>query len=340
MSVRLFRPFYAAIAKAYRERGNSVGQSAAFLLQEQSERWNFADPETRIPYQEVYRLLDAAIADTADTQLGLHAAELIEPQDLHVLYYAASSCANLEQAAQTLSRYFKLVNESGVFGLRVDGDRAVWEFTTAPGVEPHYASTEYVLAATLISTRRMMKTEEGALIEVRFTHPRPADTREHERIFRAPLRFDAEENAFIFPAEFLQAPVPGADTHLCAILQSHADRMLAELPSTDRFGDQVRELVLAELRGGNPNLDRIADCLGASPSTVRRRLAEEGTTHRELLDDLRRRLALRYLEQDDLILSEIAFLLGFSHENAFRKAFKRWTGKSPAGFRKGSRTTK
>ena len=123
---------------------------------------------------------------------------------------------------------------------------------------------------------------------------------------------------------------------MCAILQSHADRLLEELPSADRFSDRMREMLVSRLRGGNPNLDYVAHKMGASPSTVRRRLAEEGTTHRELLDDVRRRLALRYLGQNELILSEIAFLLGFSHENAFRKAFKRWTGKSPAEFRQRS----
>lgn len=340
MSIRLFRPFYQVLLRAYEDTSRETGVKSAGLIEKLSERYDFDDPETRIPYRDVYRLLDAAIDDTGDPGLGLHAAELIEPGDLDVVFYVASCSADLSQAIGSLSRYFTLVNETAVVSLNVEGDRAAWIFRTADGVEGHLAANEYVLAATVISTRRLFQQEDGAPLEVHFTHPQPEDISEHRRIFRAPLRFDAADNCLFFPAGFLSVPLPGADSHLYAILKSHADRLLEELPSADRFTERVRELLVAELRGGNPNLDNIAHKLGTSPSTLRRRLADEGTTHRELLDDVRRRLALRYLGQNELILSEIAFLLGFSHENAFRKAFRRWTNRSPAEFRQRASPTR
>ncbi len=333
MSIRLFRPFYQVVANALEDGSREIGTRGAELLQKLSERYDFDDPDTRIPFADVYQLLDAATEDTGDRCLGLHAAELVEPGDLDVVYYVASCSADFGQAVGTLARYFSLVNETAVASLQVQGERALWTFGTAEGVPGHQAATDYVLATTMLSSRRLLQIPDAVPLEVHFAYPLPEDTSEHERIFGAPLYFEAADNCMIFPAMALPLPLPGADSNLCAILQSHADRLLEELPSADRFTDRVRELLVGELRGGNPNIDNIAHKLTTSPSTLRRRLADEGTTHRELLDDVRRRLALRYLGQNELILSEIAFLLGFSHENAFRKAFRRWTGKSPAEFR-------
>ena len=91
----------------------------------------------------------------------------------------------------------------------------------------------------------------------------------------------------------------------------------------------VRELVLGELRSGNPGLAFIAEKLHISARTLRRRLAAEGTTHQEIVDDLRRELADRYLLDEGLAVSKVAVLLGFSNASAFHRAFKRWFGTSP-----------
>jgi len=92
---------------------------------------------------------------------------------------------------------------------------------------------------------------------------------------------------------------------------------------------------MKELQGGNPAAETIAEHLHMSVRTLARRLAEEDTSHKALLDELRSDLARRYLSDAGLAISEVAFLLGFSEPSAFHRAFKRWTGQTPRQFRSG-----
>ncbi|MGA9526123.1 MAG: helix-turn-helix transcriptional regulator, partial [Myxococcaceae bacterium] len=109
---------------------------------------------------------------------------------------------------------------------------------------------------------------------------------------------------------------------------------LARLPKADDFVLQVRQRVTSALSGGEPTLEAIASQLAITPRTLQRRLKEHGTTYQLLLEELRRELALRYLRDHGLEISEVAFLLGFSEPSAFHRAFRRWTGTTPLSFRR------
>jgi AraC-like DNA-binding protein len=96
----------------------------------------------------------------------------------------------------------------------------------------------------------------------------------------------------------------------------------------------VREIVFARLRTGQSTMDSVAAAMAVSVATLRRRLAEEGTTHSEILDGVRRDLAMLYLSDSRMPIREIAFLLGYAQAKAFHNAFRRWTaGRTPADYR-------
>jgi AraC-like DNA-binding protein len=111
------------------------------------------------------------------------------------------------------------------------------------------------------------------------------------------------------------------------------DEMVAALPRRDDLSAQVRAALAADLRGG-PTLEGVAARLGVPPRSLQRRLAAEGTSYNGLLDQVRHELALRYLRQRELALVEVAFLLGFAEQSVFQRAFRRWTGTSPAEWRR------
>jgi AraC-like DNA-binding protein len=125
-----------------------------------------------------------------------------------------------------------------------------------------------------------------------------------------------------------------ADPSLCALLDRHARELLARYPREDSLVERIRTLMKGELNGGDASLEVVAERLGMSARTLQRKLQASGTSHQELLDEMRRDLAVRYLREPGMAVCEVAYLLGFSESSAFHRAFKRWTGTTPSEFRR------
>ena len=167
---------------------------------------------------------------------------------------------------------------------------------------------------------------------MRFAHRAPRDSRDHERFFGAPLRFATGENALVLPAALLDLPCHRNDPSLLSLLDRYAADRLGESQGTT-FADRARAALSEDLQSGNVTAHRLAARLKVSVRTLHRTLAAESTSYRQLLDKLRLDLAERHLLDDRLSVAEVAFLVGFSELSAFHRAFKRWTGHTPATFR-------
>ena len=139
--------------------------------------------------------------------------------------------------------------------------------------------------------------------------------------------------AVVFRPEALTLPIASTDTEMRDRAMRHAAELIEALPADASLKRQVQRVLANELRGGNPMLDNVAAQLGMHPKTLRRRLKEEGTTHSELLEALRRELAERYMAVPELNVTEVAFLLGYSDASTFTKAFRRWFDVAPLTYR-------
>jgi AraC-like DNA-binding protein len=294
------------------------------------------DPDERIPIATVHELLEGGLAMTGDPDLGLRAALAVTEGDHGALEYAARSSATVGDAVEVIGRFMRLVNDALDFRLELVGDQA--QIHLYSRIVLPRAAADYQSAAFQIAQRRYNPIDFEPEFEVLFSHPAPAGLALYEQAF-APgkLRFSAPFNGFVFDRSYLQMPMPTADHKLHALMQKHAELLLAELPKAESVTEKVRALVAEQLSGGNPSVEHLAEVLHMSPRTLGRKLEHEGTTFKELLDDLRRRMALRYVGGHDLGLSEIAFLLGFSQTAAFHRAFKRWTGQTPIDYRRSRR---
>lgn len=324
-SVRTFRPF----ADVLSERGVSLwgelhdhGLSDADLM----------DPDLRIAHNRVASLLKRAIKQSGLPSLGVLAAERVRPGDFGVMEYAAASCATQGESMRCAARYLGLMHEGLEVSVEQHGERVAMVLRMADGLESVPATIEFALAALLINGRRLTGRDLVPL-EVSFCHQGPQDTSAHKRVFQAPVRFGASANAIWMDKRATELPMFKADPRLNEILQQHARQQMGALPKRQRFSQQVLGLIREELSGGNPGVEHVASRLHISPRTLHRRLKEEGTTHKQLVDELRRSLALRMLQDEDQPIGEISYQLGFSHVNAFHKAFKRWTSETPAQYR-------
>jgi AraC-like DNA-binding protein len=185
-----------------------------------------------------------------------------------------------------------------------------------------------------LNTLRLMVGSLWAPVEVQFAHAAPRQTSEHLRVFGAPVSFGCATNSFVMEREFLERSVPAADERLYPILRRYLDGVLKEMPRDDDLLTSVRRAVGESMRDGEPKLTLVAKRLAMSPRTLQRRLKESGVDFKGLVEDTRRRFSLSYLRDRRNTLTEIAYLLGYSEVSAFNRAFRRWTGSTPAAYRR------
>ncbi len=298
------------------------------------DRATLENPDARIPIEQADALWQKAYELSGDPNLALHAIEVLPFGAYRVIDFLASSAPTVGAAFAKVSDYFPIIHE--VVRLPyVVGDRHVTFAAEAPTrpstITRPYA--EYVLAAVFLRTR-IATNQRFPLMRVEFSHPRPADISEHERIFECPIRFGAETCQMVIARDVWDMPRTGGDPDLFSVLDTHARMLLEQLPSPDDIVGRVREAIEAELRGGDPKLESIARRLAMSPRTLQRRLRDQGVLFNDLLDTTRFRVARSYLAKRDVAGTEVAYLLGFAEQSSFNHAFKRWSGQTPTEYRR------
>lgn len=317
-SIRLIEPFLRALRKEGR-------------LPEMSDDWLQAlGPDARLPAASVHLWLRGD--GLHDEDIGLKASREMELGDAGALDYALSSAATLGDALHTAGRYIRLVNDDLDSSIDVEGERAIVRLNNKL-VLPRPA-LDFQICAFLRNQSRVWPDGMMDEIQVYFPYPEPLQRGEHERTLGpASFCFDAPFAGFSFPSRYLSEPIKSADSNLHQVMRNHAELVLATLPRVRSLTEQIRELLVQELTSGSITAERIARRLHMSKRTLGRRLEQEGTTFFEVLDSLRKELALRYLQHTELSIEEVALVTGFSNGVAFHRAFRRWTSDSPSSYR-------
>lgn len=287
----------------------------------------------RISGKQYCDLLDLAAQQCKDRDIGLHMGEAIKPGHYGVLGYACMSSKTFEDTFQRMHRYQALVSDIGSSRVQQLDDQVKFQFEcdTRP-FPPRHLSEEHL--AGVITFSRWISNNKGAPSSVHFQHSQPDDISEHKRIFNCPVLFDQKETAIYFPADLLDAPLPQADPVLSKMMDTYAEQQLIKLPKGESLMDQAKRALADLLQNGEPNLEKLASRLNLSARTLQRQLKQEDLSYQALLEKIRNQLALGYIQQNHLSLTDIAFLLGFSEQSSFQRAFKRWTGETPGRYRK------
>lgn len=296
-----------------------------------------AGPDVDLSHSQELRLWDEAARLTGDQDFGVHLAEWIatNSEDLFdVLAFALRSCATLGDHYRLAGRYMRLVHQGIYLTLEEAADvaRLVHGHYQEPSTPPRHP-VEGLLALALLQGRRA-SGEEFAPQAVCFAHARPEQVSEQERIFRAPVHYGCPRNELVLDRALLSRPQPRAEPRLLAVLDRQLVGLLSELPEDRSFQSAVRRCMMNELPEREPGMTAIAAKLHMSPRSLQRRLKSEGTSFAMVLSELRRDLALRYLRDERIAVGEVGFLLGFLDVAAFQRAFKRWTGSTPAQYRR------
>jgi AraC-like DNA-binding protein len=252
-----------------------------------------------------------------------------------VVGYAALACSNLAEALARLERYHASVYDVNPVQVRVHPDRVVLSWGTDRG-RPG-ALVDETAIASLVQLARDMTGRFLAVSRVAFVNPAPADLTPYTDFFGGEVLFDQPATEVHLQHEQLQLPLRRSDPALLALLDTQAEQLLAQVAALPAEVEAWRRRLVPLIREARPTLAALADTLHMSARTLQRRLSDQGLSFQQLLDDTRRHLAEGHLAEARLDLAEIALLLGYSEQSAFQRAFKQWTGSTPAQWRRAHR---
>jgi AraC-like DNA-binding protein len=293
-------------------------------------------PDARVPAAWMERLWPLAGQLTGDADVGLHSAESYNPGALGIVGYVVLSCRTAGDALDRLSRYVPLLNDGLTVEVVDDGRRTTYRFGAVADRDSYLhrdpRQAFETLAAGMVVTLQRLATAPCLPIEVCFRHQAPPSIAEHQRVF-GQVRFGQREDVVVYDNVTLRMPFISADAALLAVFEGNATRTLEALAARGGVSGRVLRVLGARLKGAVPPLSEVASALAMSERAVQRSLTEEQTSYRQLVDDVRKNLAIEHLSRPGTSATDVAFLLGFSEPSAFTRAFRRWTGAPPTAFR-------
>lgn len=301
---------------------NQLGQSLESL----------ARPDQRIDAEQHYQLWRFAEAITRDPAIGLHIGQWGDPGAMGLVGHVFFNCDTLGDAVGQYVRLHRLINESVTLSLAQSGDLTILSWQ--PDSPDHYCRLDMdrTLAAAISRTRHFIYP--GFRAEwAELAHPRPAYADEYSGLFGGEVRFDQPVTRVAFHAQHLARPIPRRNPYVYSAVLKQVNTVLARWRSQKSFSRKIRQLISKQLSTNQVNADNLARQCHMSRQTLYRRLKKEGISFHDLVEQVRKDKALRYVADNQYALGEIAFLLGFSELSAFSRAFKRWTGQAPAQYR-------
>ncbi|MBN3786938.1 AraC family transcriptional regulator [Burkholderia sp. Ac-20353] len=281
------------------------------------------------------RILEQAASETGDGNFGLRYGQQFEPTHLGLLGYVALSSPTVGDALRNISALFHHHQQNSLLRVVAHGDLSRVEYQIREQKIVMRRQDAELSLGMFFNILRHALGQHWSPECVHFEHDRPESWRDHERCFGAPAAFTQPCNALVLRSADLARPMPGADEHLLALVRHN----LAQLGLPGRQAESLVERTQAAIRqrlaDGEPTLDDIAQALNLPSWTLQRRLRIEGCNYQEVLLGVRRQMAIDYLRDPAIQISELAFLLGYSEISAFSRAFHRWLNMSPSEWRRG-----
>ena len=289
-------------------------------------------PRARYPFKcicEAWHLLAAA---TGKAHVGLEAADHYRPADFHAMGMTFLASTNLLEALVRLERYERVLNTSLDFEILHNPTSIEFWFEPLDVPEHAIRMIEDTRNAVVVSLARTGIGTEITPLEVGFTYQRPVDTTPYRDLFRCPVGFSSPRSFVSFRQSDCQLPFTARNLDLARESDQILDRLLSATEDQD-IVSKVKRFIVTSLPSGTPTEADVAQAVHTSQRTLHRRLTEHDTSFRKLLSEVRLELASGYLLETTIPVTEISYLIGFSDVSALSRAFKQWTGQSPATFR-------
>lgn len=281
---------------------------------------------------------EEAAALTGDPHFGVKMGLAYEPHQTGPLGYSMMHARTVRESLGLLVRYQSMHLRGTTLRMSEDGDPARMTYRVEDAALRPRVQDALAAVATGIKMVRCLGLPDWSPPRVWLEHEaRDADD-VLATLLGTKVDFGRPMNAMFVERHVLDSAVVGADEGLGSVLERHLELLARRPPrlatKTDTLVARVQKVVAAQIHDGEPSLDRTAKTLGTSSRTLQRELRKRSTAFRELVEELRRDLALEYMRESDIAITQIAFMLGYSELSAFDRAFRRWTGSSPNAHRR------
>jgi len=305
----------------------------ALLTRAGLDRSLISDPGARYPVRTTQTLWRLALKSTGDPCFGISVAEQMQPGALYGLGFAWMASNTLFDGLERLVRYQRALSTAARISLEQDGDEVRLTVNAeVPGMTLAHATLDMAMAV-LVRMCRMSYGPGFVPKHVSMQRPPPECAERFNGLFGVAVEFGAAANQICFERHTLLTPLP----HACPELARANDGVVVEyLNRFDRsqISLRARAWLIDQLPSGQPTQAGLARALGMSVRNLQRKLQDERTSFKALLDDTRRELAKQYVREAHRPIGEITYLLGFSEVSNFARAFRRWTGMTPNAFRR------
>ncbi|MDX2315299.1 MAG: AraC family transcriptional regulator [Gammaproteobacteria bacterium] len=290
------------------------------------------DPNARYLDSRLYKLWRSAAETTKDPYIGLRVASFWHPSAAHALGYSWLASATLKDALQRTVRYFRMISDKERLSFtesdeefRLVIENPIADYPTA------FEDLDASFAA-LVNLCRLCYGESFNPRRITMGRPALPDPEPFAEQFRAPIQYSGNENSVCFDKAVAEAALPTANAEVARANEQIVQEYLARFDRSS-VAMQVRARLTEQLSSGHANQESVANALHMSLRSLQRRLNDEGTSYKDLLDETRRELASHYMAESHRSINEITYLLGFSEPSNFSRAFRRWTGCSPSAYR-------
>ncbi len=294
----------------------------------------FALPEVRLPHETFMQLLEACQLASGSATFALRAAQQQDSRIQPLLYHLVSSQQTVRDVLAGTARYFRVLYEGISIDVTDDDDVMTMEVKAEPGLSFPPIAVEFLLARWSTYGFNLVGDTRYELSEIQFRHEARVPLDVYEHFFGTRVVFGSQTDSLVGPSWNLDLPLASANDELGNALKEKVEEMLARLSDQPSLSRRVRGHLMSQLQYANTGIDKTARHFNMSERTLRRQLKEEGTTFKEILSELRRELAIKYLRDNDLSSKEIALLLGYSELSTFNRAFKSWTKLTPSQYRR------
>lgn len=331
--IRLSQFYVKHLMSNLAQRGVNVSQFQPKGL------WGLKITSLTVPLSDFLGLCELARTELGEPLFSMQIAANTLPPTHGVLGLLLQSCNTMGEAIKLGYKFQHLTRTGHLSSLTFDGETVTSRLDTAGQDDDYIAPfVEYCHGNLFsIATHLTGHMETIHAQEIHFKHQPRAPLKSYRQLLRTDnIKFGQTENQVVFSRKLMELPIYLSDSSTKDKLLDEVNRQLREQNAGNSLSEQIKQLLQQQEPFTPLNLEDCADKLNLSPSSIKRKLQEEDTNYRNLLDAVRQDLASHYLRQSELTVEQIATTVGFSNTAAFSRAFKRWTEQTPQQYRQSS----